>query len=487
MYRVLIVDDEEPMLDSFSYMLHEYASDFVLAGKARNGYEALSMIYELRPDAVFMDINIPGMDGLQVINEVHERYPAMVFVLSTAYERFDLAQRAIPLGVHAYLVKPISKKTFISTLEEIKNKLEKGKTISMSVDKKMTVENFFIDITTNSLSEQKADDYRNNLSISSDKGCICIIEIEDDNEKIFFEIASRISLKYFCLYIPRHNRGIYFIAGNNDANMLYTYLSEIVKQCSQAKMEYIIGLGQIQTIAELQKSYENAIDNLIKNKSDEEVLLRERIRIVQIRKRIGISDKAELANYFESYWEEVFEYYEFTIAKCKMAGLFNLLIDDLCDYFKTSEPTENIVPLEQEIMNLQSLDESKIWGLGYFDKLQDLFYEKRNKAMPMPLLKALHYIKEHFSETIQLSTVADAVLISPAYLSRLFTEYLSTTFIEYLTDTRISEAQKLMKNTNLSIKEIGAKIGYPDPNYFSKCFKKSTGYTPTEYAEMTRE
>jgi len=64
MYRVLIVDDEEPVLDSFSFMLKEYTNDFILAGKARNGYEALKMIHEIQPDVVFMDINIPGMDGL---------------------------------------------------------------------------------------------------------------------------------------------------------------------------------------------------------------------------------------------------------------------------------------------------------------------------------------------------------------------------------------------------------------------------------------
>lgn len=125
MYRVLIVDDEEPVLDSFSFMLKEYTNDFILAGKARNGYEALKMIHEIQPDVVFMDINIPGMDGLKVIDSVHEKYPQMIFVLSTAYERFDLAQRAIPLGVHAYLVKPISKKDVYRNLRRSKSKIDK--------------------------------------------------------------------------------------------------------------------------------------------------------------------------------------------------------------------------------------------------------------------------------------------------------------------------------------------------------------------------
>ncbi|MEJ5188849.1 MAG: response regulator, partial [Breznakiellaceae bacterium] len=125
MYRVLIVDDEEPVLESFSFLLEKEAPTFMLAGKARTGYEALRVIHELRPDVVFMDINIPGIDGIKVIEEVHQLVPETVFILSTAYERFDLAQRALPLGVFAYLVKPISRKIFQQTLDAVKHHLEK--------------------------------------------------------------------------------------------------------------------------------------------------------------------------------------------------------------------------------------------------------------------------------------------------------------------------------------------------------------------------
>jgi two-component system response regulator YesN len=127
MYRVLIVDDEEPVLESYEFML-KTREDFVPAGKARTGVEALKFIYENEPDLVFMDINIPGLDGLEVITEVRKKYPAMVFILSTAYERFDLAQRAIPLGVFAYLVKPVSKKTFYTTLDDVRLTLKNRST-----------------------------------------------------------------------------------------------------------------------------------------------------------------------------------------------------------------------------------------------------------------------------------------------------------------------------------------------------------------------
>ncbi|HON13132.1 MAG TPA: response regulator [Treponema sp.] len=486
MYRVLIVDDEEPVLDSFSFMLKEYTNDFILAGKARNGYEALKMIHEIQPDVVFMDINIPGMDGLKVIDSVHEKYPQMIFVLSTAYERFDLAQRAIPLGVHAYLVKPISKKMFIATLEEVKAKLIKNSPLTCLESKDSLIEKFFLNIMNHSLTESDMEMYRTKLEIGSNYGNICIIEIEERNELFLRDIASKIALKYFTVFYSRHNRGYYFISGNNTNSELRNSISEIIKQCIPAEIECVIGIGTEKEYLNLDKSYDAALDDLFKNKTDEQILLRERIRIVHIRKKIGYAKKTEIQKLFETYWEEVFEYYDLNVAKCKMAVFINLLLDDLQNYYKEIETEINIVPVEQEIMNVKDINEWKEWSNSYFNKLQDLFLEKRSNALPAPLLKAIQFVKEHYAEPIQLTTVADEVLISPAYLSRLFAEYMSTTFIDFLTDLRITEAQRLMKSTNMNIKEIGSKVGYSDPNYFSKCFKKYSGYTPTDFLELTR-
>jgi len=142
MYTVLIVDDEEPVLSSYGFLLESGIEGFSLAGKARSGYEAIKLMYELRPDVVFMDINMPGLDGLDTIAEVHDKFPDVVFVLSTAYERFDLARKAIPLGVHAYLVKPVTKKTFIETLEGIRATLVRRRSSKVSSPENDVVRQF---------------------------------------------------------------------------------------------------------------------------------------------------------------------------------------------------------------------------------------------------------------------------------------------------------------------------------------------------------
>ena len=76
--------------------------------------------------------------------------------------------------------------------------------------------------------------------------------------------------------------------------------------------------------------------------------------------------------------------------------------------------------------------------------------------------------------------------ISPYYFSKLFKEETGSNFVEYLTGLRMDQAKEMLKDENLSMKEICAAIGYSDPNYFSRIFKKNVGLTPTEYREREK-
>ena len=71
--------------------------------------------------------------------------------------------------------------------------------------------------------------------------------------------------------------------------------------------------------------------------------------------------------------------------------------------------------------------------------------------------------------------------ISPYYFSKLFKEEAGITFIEYLTTLRMTKAKALLSDPAIPVKEVGTKVGYQDPNYFSRIFKRYTGKTPTEF------
>ncbi|MEZ4510021.1 MAG: AraC family transcriptional regulator [Eubacteriales bacterium] len=97
--------------------------------------------------------------------------------------------------------------------------------------------------------------------------------------------------------------------------------------------------------------------------------------------------------------------------------------------------------------------------------------------------KAIAFIDESYpDESISLDTVAQQrVNISPNYFSAMFSQEIGQTFVEYLTGKRISEAKRMLRQTEMRSSEIAYAVGFRDSHYFSFVFKKVTGSTPSEY------
>jgi two-component system response regulator LytT len=103
----LIVDDEQPARDELAFLLKNFP-DLELMGQAKNGLEALHLIRELGPQLVFLDVQMPGLDGLDVVKKLVEkklRLPYFIFV--TAYDHY--AVKAFEVNALDYLLKPIAR------------------------------------------------------------------------------------------------------------------------------------------------------------------------------------------------------------------------------------------------------------------------------------------------------------------------------------------------------------------------------------------
>jgi two-component system LytT family response regulator len=115
----LVVDDEPIARHSIVRLLREDA-DIELLGECGDGATALEAIRKQEPDLVFLDIQMPAMSGIDIVNAIGpERMPATVFV--TAYERYAL--RAFEANAVDYLVKPFSRERFLNTLQRVKARL----------------------------------------------------------------------------------------------------------------------------------------------------------------------------------------------------------------------------------------------------------------------------------------------------------------------------------------------------------------------------
>ncbi len=95
------------------------------------------------------------------------------------------------------------------------------------------------------------------------------------------------------------------------------------------------------------------------------------------------------------------------------------------------------------------------------------------------------YLKEHFQEQIDFAKLSKTLGFSSAYLTKLFNKYEKCAPVKYLTELRIQEAKQLLYNTDLSIAQVGAKVGYDNQFYFSRVFRKAMNCTPSEYRGRT--
>ncbi|HKJ34092.1 MAG TPA: LytTR family DNA-binding domain-containing protein [Balneolales bacterium] len=123
MYNVLIVDDESHARERLKKYIKS-DSELKVAGECSNGVEAVESISKQQPDIVFLDVQMPKMDGLGVIETVGaENMPVVIFV--TAYDRFAI--QAFKVNAMDYVLKPVAKDRFIESINRAKNSIQNRK------------------------------------------------------------------------------------------------------------------------------------------------------------------------------------------------------------------------------------------------------------------------------------------------------------------------------------------------------------------------
>lgn len=118
MYKVVIIDDEPIIAEGLSKSIAWDKWQCEVVGTASSGEEGLELIDRAKPDILFSDICMPGIDGLTMIAAIKSQHPHMEITILTGFRDFDYAQRAIRLGVTRFLLKP-------SKMDELEEAVEK--------------------------------------------------------------------------------------------------------------------------------------------------------------------------------------------------------------------------------------------------------------------------------------------------------------------------------------------------------------------------
>ena len=118
--RVLLVDDEIMIREGFKRLFDWEAHECEVVGEAADGMEALARMDALKPDIVIMDINIPIMNGLKVIQLGRIKHPEMAFVIVSGYDDFSYCREALRLQITDYILKPVNYEEFGACIDNLK-------------------------------------------------------------------------------------------------------------------------------------------------------------------------------------------------------------------------------------------------------------------------------------------------------------------------------------------------------------------------------
>ncbi len=494
MYNVLIVDDEEPVLDSYAHMISK-REDIKLCGKARTGYEAISLVQSTHPDLVLIDIGMPGIDGLETIGELQKSYPEILYIVSTAYERFDIAKRAIPLGIFRYLVKPVSKSTFFTALDDAAAELEERRKRVISQTEKLKKvadlylweqKNFLSLLTWKRFQENQWREYQRQFDFTSDCASICMVSVSgfDEVPAHYRQIVSQLKYKYHVLSAQFLGRLMLFIPGEVTGEQLSRSLRDIMSRLGIGEGNYRLGIGSPQKYPQLQVSCQQALSMVDADLFDAHALETERSLLRNLRVSVQRNDDLdEVMRNLDVLSEHYLLRNTFEIARGKLIMTFTLLLEDM----ETLLPRQIPYDFIRDISLLKNREEWLSWSrqLLSFILERSQLYARENR--PRPLNRALEFIDGRYGSPIQLADVARACEVTPSYLSRLFSDHLKSSFIDYLTSVRIQQAKVLMRTTEQSLKQISYAVGYQDPNYFSKIFRKHCGVSPSTYQKTKEE
>ncbi len=120
MKRVLLADDESAPSEIIRYFIRKNNLPLEVVGETKDGDATVKAIYRLRPDIVFLDIEMPGMNGLQVMEKVNREYSGNVnFIIITAFDSFAYVQQALRMNAKDFLLKPVMYEQFCETMKRV--------------------------------------------------------------------------------------------------------------------------------------------------------------------------------------------------------------------------------------------------------------------------------------------------------------------------------------------------------------------------------
>lgn len=522
--HALIIDDNILLAEALKQNIDWSSLDISVTHLLHDALRVQEILTCEHVDIIISDIRMPGLSGLEMARQVLSEYPHIKIILISAYEDFQYVQEAIRLGAFDYIEKPVDEAYLYHIVEKACLQIDLDKKIQqqLNASKPAMKEKFFHDILRRSAGEAvyHYKEYPGFLDISTDNKyhlCICIkisnsgkLKARFGLEKYYLDLLTlensiQEAFSGFPLcYLMHNGNSLILILGRSfsGAEIFMNIVDQTLKKSlpQSGRFSLTIGVGTpVTTFWNLRQSYESARLALDYRffLPEENMFYYQDIPKEAFTPDINLESKsstlinyicknqtAELKNFINQLYDE---YLSLHINKNSLFfSIFDIVGKLLSFLYKMGvEPSS----LDPELLKNCGDPHHFSTGKELFDWLYSLCSmacDKLNSSVSHYQQRLVtmvdHYILEHYPEQeLGLNHLAAYVNVSPNHLSATYKKITGRNIIDAIGDARISNARTLLLNSSLTIKEISEKTGFSNQYYFSACFKKVTGHSPSTY------
>lgn len=456
MFRVLIADDENSVIQSLVGVVPWVELGLVVAATASDGREALRLAETENVDVAIIDIRMPGLNGLELCEQLRRRNEKMQLIIASGYAEFAYAEKAIQYGVIGYCLKPLDYTQMTRFLRKAVQNLNRDRHIGDWED--------LVDML----------ERRNSVEIWE-----CFSKFGFTQER-YFLAASVGERKLEAL----EQAGVSLRLGWRQ----WGYIMKIDRVSELAEvLEELTGWSGIGYLEQAVPGSE-LYDGL------EECNRRAFQYFVDKKERICASPDEGRANRWLDSVQAKLQSGQWSDLKALLDEIGDKGRGDftvysalrLCNMISThSQPRDE--ENDSYVYSIEQLVESYGDFAGMIGRLEQLLEERSLEAENQPkfsnaaFMKLMQYINENYKGEISLSGAAQVLHMNSNYVSQLFKKESGITFVHYVTQKRLEDAKELLTNTKKPLTDIALEVGFNDTFHFIKTFKKVTGMTPGQY------
>ena len=494
MLKVLVVDDEAPIRQWLEYCVDRF-DGFTVAGAAASGAQGLALYRRELPNIVVSDIEMPGMDGLEMLRQMQQLHPAYAIIL-TSHEDFSYARRALTQGTAEYLLKTeITMDSFRQVLEKAAKAI-RAQGFSGGGDMERAAQRLLQQLAREGSREPLTAQVLRRQGVALEDGLLVAADLWSRDgaalPRLRQVVAELPGLDNLCMVPLGYDHLL--VAANLRREGAY----QLAVECFQS-----LSLPCVAGLSGLTRSLQALPEALRTAQARCRLHFYHPERRVFWRESVGVTVPRRVETWQVSFSKELFAQRFQEAAAIKDRAVREILDDcptdleavkGLCAFFAS---TLLHLTLEQTGGWEARLEEvegriAAAPDMGQLTAILDQVFAPFASGLPRPascsepIRSAIAYMKAHYAEKLTLGAVAGHVSFNPEYFSRRFTKETGLNFVTYLNNLRMGRAVELLERTDKKIYEIAEEVGYSSVSYFSTAFKKTFGQNPNEYQLRAR-